>query len=337
MPDEVSAQPGMMDQISAAGNEFFGDALLGDQLDQLATEKPDLAKEILLSMDSEAKQLIDKNGQINRDALRKQLTLTEKFSLMAKMWIAENLSGSIMDGVVGEGKKIETTSFADTIASVKEENKLDDHNIYYPTAEGNMGKATMLWNLKGQVETGDESTLKFMTGSTLVMPAEDNSEESILGLDVTAALQIGLLKHGITLKTYGVNETIPEPGDKEIQIVFAPPVGFPMKADGTLDIDSVKKYAELYKREKGGVQWFTNQHLMAAVMTSADPTKIDENMAKCGLSGEEVKAQLNSIVTGVPVVATAPVTGEAAVVAAAPAEGAETTGTAAPTEEPKPE
>ena len=41
-----------------------------------------------------------------------------------------------MDGVVGEGKKIETSTFADTLASVKAENKLNDQNIYYPTAEG---------------------------------------------------------------------------------------------------------------------------------------------------------------------------------------------------------
>ena len=95
---------------------------------------------------------------------------------------------------------------------------------------------------------------------------------------------------------------------------------------------SVKKFAELYKRTEGGVQWFTNPLLMAAVTTAveADATKIDANMAKFGLSGEEIKAQLNSIVTGVPVVVAAqtpPTEEAAAVVADAPAEGAETTGT----------
>ena len=325
----------MIDQISTAGNEFFGDAVTGDYLEELVREKHDLVKEILLSMRDLAKLVIDEEGRINLEALRKHLTLTEKFSLMAKVWIAENLSGSIMDGVVGEGKKIETSTFADTLASVKAENKLNDQNIYYPTAEGNLGKATMLWNLKGQVDSEDESTLKFMTGSTLVMPAEDNSEESILGLDVTAALQIGLLKHGITLKTYGLGETINAPGDKEIQIVFAPPAGLPVKSDGALDIDSVKKFADLYKREGGGVQWFANPLLMAAVMTAVkadaiktDATKLDEIMAQFGQSGEEIKAQLNSIVTGVPVVATAEAEEKPA--ADAPAEGAET---AAPTEE----
>lgn len=327
MADEVSTQPGMIDQVSAVGNEFFGDAVFGDQLDKLATEKPDLAKEILLSMDNEAKQLIDKNGQINRDALRKQLSLKEKFSLMANMWIAENLSGSIMDGVVGEGKKIETTSFANTIASVKEENKLNNNNIFYPTAEGNMGRATMLWNLKGQVETSDESTLKFMTGSTLIMPAEEGEEESFLGLDVTAALQIGLLKHGISLKTYEASETIPVPSDKEIQIVFAPPVGLPMKSDVVVDVEKIGQFKTLFERKEGGVQWFSNPLLMAGVLI-ASGQNVATAMTRCTLSSEEDKKLLEQCVPG----ATIP---EPQPEAAAVAEPA--TGETAPTTESTPE
>lgn len=316
MVDTPQTQPGLMDQVSGVGNEFFGDAIFGSELDKLASEKPDLAKEILASMDSEAKQLIDKNGQINRDALRKNLTLTEKFSLMAKMWIAENLSDTVMDGVVGKGKTVETTTFADTFAGVKKENQLNEKNIYWPTVAGNMGSATMLWNLKGQVEQGNDSKLKFMTGSTLVMPMEQSGEQSVLGLDITAALQIGLLKHGINLKTYEAKETIPDPGDKDIQVVFAPADGLPMKADNTLDVDAVKNFATLYQR--GQVQWFSNPLLMAGVMSSIDGNvaNVDAIMTKFGLSGDEVKTMLTTIITGV--------------VAPAPAVAATTTETVPP-------
>lgn len=326
MVDSPQTQPGLMDQISGVGNEFFGDAVFGSELDKLANDKPDLAKEILASMDSEAKQLIDKNGQINRDALRKNLTLMEKFSLMAKMWIAENLSDTVMDGVVGRGKTVETTTFADTYAGVKVENQLNEKNIYWPTTAGNMGMATMLWNLKGQVEQGDGSKLKFMTGSTLVMPMEESGEQSVLGLDISAALQIGLLKHGINLKTYEAKEFAPNsplPGDKEIQVVFAPAEGLPMKADQSIDVDAVKNFAALYQR--GQVQWFSNPLLMAGVLTSIDGNvaNVDAIMTKFGLSGDVMKGMLTTIITGV--VAPAPAVATTTTEATAPAADAATT------------
>ncbi len=304
MADSPQVKPGVMDTISGLGSEYFGDAIFGDQLDKLIKESPDLAKEILASMETQGREFIDKNGQIMRDALRKSLTLTEKFSLMAKVWVAENLSGKAMEGLVGKDKKVESMAFAETFAGVKEENRLGDKNIYWPTAPGSMGKAAMLWNLKGQVDQGD-STLKFMTGSTLVMPADD-SGESVLGLDVTAALQVGLLKHGITLKTSDVKEITPGsvmPGDKEIQLVFAPAEGLPVKADGTVDVDAVKNFAELFKR--GQVQWFTNPELMAAVLISVNgtPASVETAMTKFGLSGDEMKTKLNSILPAAPAAA----------------------------------
>lgn len=265
-------------QVGDALNEGLTDALFGGQLDKLIAEKPEAVKEILLSWESETRKFIDQNGQILRDALRKQLTIGEKFALMAKLWIAENVSELMKD------QAVETSDFGTTVARVKTDGSatmLGDKNIFWPTvADGLFGSFTMLMNLKG----------KAPTGSTLIVP----KSEEIMGLDVSAALRAGLLKHGIDLKSYSISENIPTPGEKEIQLITVPAESLPMKGEA-VDVEAVKAYAKLF--ERGKVQWFTNPLLMAAVMVvrEHDATKVDAIMSTFGLTGEDVKAQLSAL------------------------------------------
>ncbi len=293
---------GMLEQLSGAMNEGLSDALFGGHLDKLMAEKPEEVKEILVSWETETRNFIDKNGQINRDALRKQLTLGEKFGLMAKLWIAENVSDGFLDGAM-KGKKVETSDFAADVARVKADGNamlLDDKNVFLPTADGFLGTLTTLMNLKGNV-AADASIIKLSTGSTLVLPKGADSSEGIMGIDVSAALRIGLLKHGIDLRSFSINENIPDPGEKEIQLITVPEEGLPMKG-GNVDIEALKAYARLF--ERGKVQWFTNPLLMAAVLVvkENDAAKIDAIMKQFGLP-EESKAQFSALIS--PAAATA--------------------------------
>lgn len=286
---------GVFEQLGGALNEGLSDALFGGQLDKLMTDKPDEVKEILLSWETETRNFIDKNGQINRDALRKQLTLGEKFSLMAQLWLADNVSGGIVDAAM-KGKKIETSDFESEITRVKADGNatlLNEKNIFWPTSDGLLGTLTTLMNLKGNVAV-DDSKIGLSTGSTLVLPNGVDNSAGLMGMDVSAALRVGLGKHGINLKSYSINENIPEPQKNEIQLITTPAEGLPMKGEA-VDLEALKAYARLF--ERGKVQWSVNPLLMAAVMVvkENDAAKVDGIMKQFGLP-EELKAQLSALI-----------------------------------------
>lgn len=290
-------------QIEAQAGAMLSDAIFGDKLDKLVAKKPEAVKEILVSWETETRRFIDETGQINRDRLRKELTITEKFSLMAQLWIAENISDKVLTDVLLKGTKIETSSFDSVMARVKLENPagmLNDNNIFWPTADGLMGTFTTLMQISSGSGQADMSKLNLVTGSTLVLPKGEDENASIMGVDFSAALRLALLKHGIDLKSFSSHENIPVPGDKEIQLVLAPKEGLPMK-DGHVDIEAVKAYAKLFVR--GKTQWFTNPLLMAAVLVvkEHDATKVDEIMAKFGLAGQQGSAELKEMLTSLNV------------------------------------
>lgn len=68
---------------------------LDELLDKVAEIDPEEAAELLDSWELASRRYIEEKADIQEEALRKDVNLTERFSLMFKLWAEENLGDNL--------------------------------------------------------------------------------------------------------------------------------------------------------------------------------------------------------------------------------------------------
>lgn len=290
-------------------SEMLGGGFMDESLQQAIDKHPEAAREMLKDWEDETRRFIDDKGQILRDALKKQLKIGEKFGLMARMWLFENISSRVDQLEINpdSAQVFNKVTFQDSI-NVYGAVTLDDtkKNIYMP-AKPNGGFIESLITKVHAIEFVAANGGKAPLGVERTIVTGSTDKENGLFDDVAQPVLARVFKKiDLDLKTFNPRDEIPMPGSNDLQIVQVPKDGLPLNQDGSPDVKTLHDLSRLYKR--GNVEWHTNPLLMACVFAIVHPVNdlsgsgdhIERIMSKFGLTSEEDKKLLTTLFPAIP-------------------------------------
>lgn len=293
-------------------SEMLGGGFMDESLQQAIDKHPEAAREMLKQWEDETRRFIDDKGQILRDALKKQLSIGEKFGLMARMWLFENIAPMIDKVEINNEalKYLEHEGFQKSVSGSGVE-ALDDakKNVFIPDSP----EGGLLEKLVSDIGALEFFASKLSAGQKLPLPTERTlvisakKEDDGMINDVLNPMGVKYYKKfGVDLKHFNPRDDIPMPGLNDLQIVHVPKEGIPLNQDGSPDVKTLQDLSRLYKR--GNVEWHTNPLLMACVFAIVHPVKdvsgsgdhIERIMSKFGLTSEEDKKLLTTLFPAIP-------------------------------------
>jgi hypothetical protein len=302
---------------------LFDENVIGPILESLISKNPELAKEHL----SIGRDFVMEDGQIDRQAFLKEQSLQDKIGALIGLWLSDNFISKQMDKIESiDPNALQISSFEEAKEKYSKDNKTGrvvDNNILLNSKGSAMSMlADML--LKKNVDAADvkysaisaASPFVSFTGSSFVV--ERNKSNLKYG---TIFYKSVLKKRGIDLKVYNYDEIIPEPGEKEVQIVVMDSSILPTKERPSFDSAGLEKCRKLF--ERGKVVW--DNPLLTAAILKLQGKSSEEALVASGINAtDDIKKLLDTV--GQP----EPVTPTVAVAPAAPAAAPAAVPTAVP-------
>lgn len=260
-PDSAPQRPKLSDLAKKAqysfnslpgiGGGFSFDELLMDRVDEISEE--DL-QDILTSKFGIERGLIKENGEVDRQALKDELTLEEKIGVLAAHWIDENLGEDVLANLF---KNFEVGSYQ----MAERAKRLSDNGIATLTDRGNaIWRSSAFMKVLGlaqlSVKDAEKPQLELMKQTTFVVSRREKLPFGLHHTNWTGQLK-RLLKQNwdIELSVLDANSTEAAPGSNELHLVLA------SESPGLQELKSL--YANVY--ERGGANFF-NAQVSAAML-----------------------------------------------------------------------
>lgn len=228
---------------------------------------------ILRAAGDEVKECITKNGEYDRNALLRKLSVGQKIEILIGHWM-DNLFGNFVEEqAAGKKYDFEVMSFEDEKQRVLAEDSgvlVDGENIILPTGSllGNFASARYLADLFKQAGGGgieSDEKVRLPAGSRIVLGAlaEEPGDGAYLGSGF-ARLRALSKQTGLKLTRVSPGRTLTEPGEKELQLVYTDGDSLPMKADGKVDIKALRWYKEMFD-DGVGTTWVKSAEILVGV------------------------------------------------------------------------
>lgn len=273
---------------------LFDENVIGPILESLISKNPELAKEHL----SIGRDFVMEDGQIDRQAFLKEQSLQDKIGALIGLWLADNVIAKQIDKIESiDPNSLQISSFEEAKEKYSKDNKTGrvvDNNILLNSKGSAMSMlADML--LKKDVDAADmkyaainaASPLVSFTGSSFVV--ERNKSNLKYG---TIFYKSVLKKRGIDLKVYNYDEIIPEPGEKEVQIVVMDSSILPTKERPSFDPAGLEKCRKLF--ERGKVVW--DNPLLTAAILKLHGENSEESLVASGINAtDDLKKLLDTV------------------------------------------
>lgn len=281
--------------------EIFGAGLLDDRIDELAKDDPDVLEALLDKVGEASRDYIGETGEIDRDALKKKLSISKKMTILVGHWV-DNLFGGYVDDKLSDVTQVDLPTFEEELTRLSaEENgvQIDGKNIIFPSGSALAALGSiysflkLLSKSKDAAENGEE--MHIPTHGRIVMGKESSEDGGLMGSKFAKAKKL-LEKYGVKLTLLVPGEALSEPGQKEIQFVSAPEHGLPMSADGSsVDEKTLRWYQTMFEDEIG-TTWFVSSHVLVGVYMMQGLDK-EKALTKAGVNrpGDEFVAQVDKL------------------------------------------
>jgi hypothetical protein len=289
--------------------EILNATFLDNQIQELYEKDPDQLEALLVNVGESAREYINKDGQLNLDALKKRLSISKRIGILIGAWFDEQFAAHIETRSDEHGDSFITqataVSFEDEIARLKSEGKedrVDGSNIILHSGSflqraGSM--AYMLGALQGVFESiSTEKSIKLPLSSRIVMGSSDSKKDGAFTGTGFAKMRAVAKKVGATVTRLTPGELKKSPKPNEIQLIFPEQSGLPMSIDGKkVDDKALRWYKEIYD-DSVGTTWMLSSELLVGVYMVGGLSK-DEALSKAGIRkpDEDFAAQLVKLET----------------------------------------